>query len=430
MSSQNVIGGDPQRSVAQIAAGSSHTIARLDTGEVVAWGRGEDGQLGLGDAQERSSPVVVPSLTSSQIDMVTCGAEYSIAVSREAKQLLSWGWGDFGRLGHGEANDIFIPQPVSAFSGRVVQNVACGDTHTLVTTDDGVLFAFGRNQNGQLGLGTNDDAFLPRVVEKLKGSFVSSIAAGAEHSVVSLDNGEVYAWGWGRYGNLGDGSIEDRWEPTKVLGLEGVKVTKVCCGWRHSCAIDDKGVIFTFGWSKYGQLGHGDFKDSLIPKAVESLKDKAMTMIAGGWRHTIAGDADGKLYGWGWNKFGQLGNGTNEDANAPKLITTLESKKAKLISCGWRHTVAVTEDGQVYSWGRGVHGQLGHGELVDLNLPKLLEVLSTPNIDVKALERYSAPSSAVIPLADRYAVVPDSNVKTVDITDVPEVPQMKKQRLY
>lgn len=67
-----------------------------------------------------------------------------------------------------------------------------------------------------------------------------------------------------------------------------------------------------------------------------------------------------------WVQFGQLGNGTNEDANAPQVIEALASKKAKLISCGWRHTVAVTEDGQVYSWGRGVHGQLGHGELVDL----------------------------------------------------------------
>lgn len=78
--------------------------------------------------------------------------------------------GDFGRLGHGEASDVFIPRIVNALQGKVVLNVACGDTHTLVTTDDGVLYAFGRNQNGQLGLGNNDDALLPRVVEKLKVS--------------------------------------------------------------------------------------------------------------------------------------------------------------------------------------------------------------------------------------------------------------------
>lgn len=71
-------------------------------------------------------------------------------------------------MGHGETTDVFLPRSVSALQGKVVQNVACGDTHTLVTTDDGVLYAFGRNQNGQLGLGNNDDAVFPRVVEKLK----------------------------------------------------------------------------------------------------------------------------------------------------------------------------------------------------------------------------------------------------------------------
>lgn len=74
----------------------------------------------------------------------------------------------------------------------------------------------------------------------------------------------------------------------------------------------------------------------------------------------------GSLTACWWAQFGQLGNGSTEDANAPQVIEALADKKAKLISCGWRHTVAVTEDGQVYSWGRGVHGQLGHGELVDL----------------------------------------------------------------
>jgi alpha-tubulin suppressor-like RCC1 family protein len=76
--------------------------------------------------------------------------------------------GDFGRLGHGQANDVFIPKPVAALAGETVLQVACGDTHTLVTTAKGVLFSFGRNQNGQLGLGNNDDVMLPRQVEKLR----------------------------------------------------------------------------------------------------------------------------------------------------------------------------------------------------------------------------------------------------------------------
>lgn len=91
-----------------------------------------------------------------------------------------------------------------------------------------------------------------------QGKAVTSVAAGAEHSVVATAQGEVYAWGWGRYGNLGDGERHDRHTPTAVLGLDGVHVAKVACGWRHSAAVSDNGRLYTFGWSKYGQLGHGD----------------------------------------------------------------------------------------------------------------------------------------------------------------------------
>lgn len=76
--------------------------------------------------------------------------------------------GDFGRLGHGDCNDVFIPQPIRALSGRSIVKVACGDTHTLAVTAEGELFSFGRNQNGQLGLGTTNDALLPQLVESLK----------------------------------------------------------------------------------------------------------------------------------------------------------------------------------------------------------------------------------------------------------------------
>lgn len=135
-----------------------------------------------------------------------------------------------------------------------------------------------------------------------QGKRVVSIGCGAEHSLVATDQGEVFSWGWGRYGNLGDGECEDRLLPTKVKGLQGVHVRVVACGWRHSIVVDGDGRVFSFGWSKYGQLGHGDNRDQLVPKQLQQLQDTKVVVIAGGWRHSMAADSEGRVYAWGWNK--------------------------------------------------------------------------------------------------------------------------------
>lgn len=285
-----------QTTVLQVSCGSSHTVALLDCNLVASWGRGEDGQLGHGDAEQINTPKAVHSLLDKDISSICCGAEYTLAVSKKHKQVYSWGWGDFGRLGHGDCSDVFLPQQISFFNNIPIKQVACGDTHTLVATETGELFTFGRNQNGQLGHGNTNDMLSPKQVDDLKGKVVTSVAAGAEHTVVATSDGEVYAWGWGRYGNLGDGERVDRHSPARVHNLDGVPVTNVACGWRHSAAIDSGGRVFTWGWSKYGQLGHGDQDDRLIACEVSSLSGRPVLQIAGGWRHTMALDQEGTVW--------------------------------------------------------------------------------------------------------------------------------------
>uniref|UniRef100_A0A6N2MSP1 Ultraviolet-B receptor UVR8 n=1 Tax=Salix viminalis TaxID=40686 RepID=A0A6N2MSP1_SALVM len=186
------------------------------------------------------------------------------------------------------------------------------------------------------------------------------VAAAAEHTAAVTEDGELYGWGWGRYGNLGLGDRNDRLVPEKVslvnnessLGILtvnarkknlklGDKMIMVACGWRHTISVSSSGGLYTYGWSKHGQLGHGDFEDHLTPHKVEALRGSSISLISGGWRHTMALTSDGNLYGWGWNK------------------------KVVQISCGWRHALAVTERQNVFSWGRGTNGQLGHGESMD-----------------------------------------------------------------
>jgi len=232
--------------------------------------------------QDRLTACVVPALDGKQIDDVICGADFTVALSRRNNVVWSWGWGDFGRLGHGDKNDQTVPRPVRGLASVTIASVACGDNHTLAATTDGQLFAFGRNQNGQLGLGHANDSLVPCPVAALAGKKVTSVACGAEHSLCSTEDHAVFAWGWGRYGNLGQGDCDDRHVPCPV-DCRGVPAAAVVCGWRHSAVVTADGDMWTFGWSKYGQLGHGDFVDHTKPKLVEGLRG-CVAEAAGGWR--------------------------------------------------------------------------------------------------------------------------------------------------
>ncbi|XP_056850563.1 ultraviolet-B receptor UVR8 isoform X2 [Raphanus sativus] len=351
----------PPRKVLLISAGASHSVALL-TGDVVcSWGRGEDGQLGHGDAEDRPSPTQLSALDDHQIVSVTCGADHTVAYSESRSEVYSWGWGDFGRLGHGNSSDLFTPLPIKALHGVRIKQIACGDSHCLAVTMEGEVQSWGRNQNGQLGLGDTEDSLVPR----------------------------------------------------KIQAFEAEKMSMVACGWRHTISVSYSGALYTYGWSKYGQLGHGDLEDHLIPHKLEALGNNVISQISGGWRHTMALTSDGKLYGWGWNKFGQVGVGDNIDQCSPVQVRFPDDQKVVQVSCGWRHTLAVTERNNVFAWGRGTNGQLGIGESLDRNSPKIIEALSVDGASGQQIESSNfdpASGKSWVSPSERYAVVPDETV--------------------
>lgn len=411
----------PIRRVLLISAGASHSVALLSENVFCSWGRGEDGQLGHGDAEDRLLPTHLSGLDGHEIASVTCGADHTIAYSNSRSEVYSWGWGDFGRLGHGNSSDLFTPQPIKALHGIKIRQIACGDSHCLAVTMEGEVQSWGRNQNGQLGLGTTEDSLVPQKIQAFQGLSVKMVAAGAEHTAAVTEDGSLYGWGWGRYGNLGLGDRNDRMVPERVSMVNSEKMVMVACGWRHTISVSSSGRLYTYGWSKYGQLGHGDFEDHLVPHKLEALSDKFICETSGGWRHTMALTSDGILYGWGWNKFGQVGAGDNIDHCFPVQVKFPHEQKVVQISCGWRHTLAVTERQNVFSWGRGTNGQLGHGESVDRNVPKIIESLSVDGSTGQQIESSKVDPSTgktwVSP-SERYAVVPDETVRGQASTSV------------
>lgn len=391
-----------------ISAGASHTVALLTGNVVCSWGRGEDGQLGHGDTDDRLLPTKLSAFDGQDIVSVTCGADYTVARSESGKDVYSWGWGDFGRLGHGDPSDLFIPHPIRALQGLRIKQIACGDCHCLAVTIENKVLSWGRNQNGELGLGTTKDSHVPQKILAFEGIRIKMVAAGAEHSVAITEDGDLYGWGWGRYGNLGLGDTNDRLIPEKV-NIDGDKIVMVSCGWRHTISVSSSGGLYTHGWSKYGQLGHGDFEDCLVPRKVQAMSDKSISQVSGGWRHSMALTSNGQLFGWGWNKFGQIGIGNNFDCSSPMLVNFPHAQKVVQMSSGWRHTVAVTDRANVYSWGRGANGQLGHGDTTDRNVPTIIDAFSVDGCSGQHIESSKYPSSgkSFASLSVRYAVVPN-----------------------
>ncbi|KAH0908901.1 hypothetical protein HID58_032222 [Brassica napus] len=411
----------PPRKVLLISAGASHSVALL-TGDVVcSWGRGEDGQLGHGDAEDRPSPTQLSALDDHQIVSVTCGADHTVAYSQSRMEVYSWGWGDFGRLGHGNSSDLFTPLPIKALHGVRIKQIACGDSHCLAVTMEGEVQSWGRNQNGQLGLGDTEDSLVPRKIQAFEGIRIKMVAAGAEHTAAVTEDGDLYGWGWGRYGNLGLGDRNDRLVPERVTSAGAEKMSMVACGWRHTISVSYSGALYTYGWSKYGQLGHGDLEDHLIPHKLEALGSSVISQISGGWRHTMALTSDGKLYGWGWNKFGQVGVGDNIDQCSPVQVRfpddqacclsyndPYENLTRQLVTLFASYINQLTSLSLL-----GTNGQLGIGEALDRNSPKIIEALSVDGASGQQIESSnfdpSSGKSWVSP-SERYAVVPDETV--------------------
>ncbi|KAM4013064.1 RCC1 domain-containing protein 1 isoform 2-T2 [Anomaloglossus baeobatrachus] len=187
-----------------------------------------------------------------------------------------------------------------------------------------------------------------------------------------------------------------------------LQAQKMALGNEHVVLLTRDGKVLTWGAGRHGQLGHGDVEDGSAPRIVEALHGVAMSEVAAGGWHTVAVSESGDLYCWGWNESGQLGlpsktlqqeraiseeepTGCDEDEDAefigiqafPALIDLPQETEAAKVSCGSRHTAAVTRSGELFTWGWGKYGQLGHGDTGNLDQPKRVEFFNQSKLCVR-----------------------------------------------
>ena len=157
--------------------------------------------------------------------------------------------------------------------------------------------------------------------------------------------------------------------------FEGKTISQISAGSDHSLALDSEGQIYAWGYNYYGQLGNGDTTDSNTPVKVDTsgvLAGKTITQISAGSDHSLALDSEGQIYAWGYNYYGQLGNGDTTDSNTPVKVDTsgvLAGKTITQISAGFFHSLALDSEGQIYAWGANYNGQLGNGTTITSNTP-------------------------------------------------------------
>ncbi|XP_063526637.1 probable E3 ubiquitin-protein ligase HERC4 isoform X8 [Pongo pygmaeus] len=318
--------------------------------------------------------------------------------------MLCWGNASFGQLGLGGIDEEIVLEPRKSdfFINKKVRDVGCGLRHTVFVLDDGTVYTCGCNDLGQLG--HEKSRKKPEQVVALDAQNIVAVSCGEAHTLALNDKGQVYAWGLDSDGQLGlVGSEECIRVPSclpkimcvdslvricsglsygrirNIKSLSDIQIVQVACGYYHSLALSKASEVFCWGQNKYGQLGLGtDCKKQTSPQLLKSLLGIPFMQVAAGGAHSFVLTLSGAIFGWGRNKFGQLGLNDENDRYVPNLLKSLRSQKIVYICCGEDHTAALTKEGGVFTFGAGGYGQLGHNSTShEINPRKVFELMGS-----------------------------------------------------
>jgi alpha-tubulin suppressor-like RCC1 family protein/pimeloyl-ACP methyl ester carboxylesterase len=351
----------PLASAVAIAAGLEYTCAVTTSGGAKCWGDNGRGQLGDATTTDSWTPVDVSGLTSG-VRAIAAGWFHTCALTSGGVKC--WGWNSYGELGDGTTSQRTTPVDVSGLTSGV-SAIAAGGSHTCALTTSGGVKCWGWNGYGQLGDDTTTDRTMPVDVAGLT-SGVSAIVTGDGHTCALTTSSGVKCWGRNDHGQLGDSTTSQRLAPIDVTGLTS-GVSAIAAGTWHNCAVTMSGGVKCWGDNWSGQLGDGTDEDRTTPVDVTGLTSGASAIDAGSW-HTCALTTSGGVKCWGWNSYGQLGDGTVTWHAAPVDVSELTSG-VSAITAGYSHTCALTTSGGVKCWGDNHEGQLGDSTTTQRNTP-------------------------------------------------------------
>lgn len=316
-------------------------------------------------------------------------------VAKSNGKVYTWGNNLYGQLGFGDNLSSSVAVSVNTsgvLSGKTITKVATGYFHSIALGSDGNVYTWGYNWYGQLGNGNNTNSYVPVAVNTsgvLSGKIIIRVAAGLHHSIALASDGKVYTWGYNAFGQLGNGNNTNSNVPVAVDTsgvLSGKIITQIASGYGHSMALASDGKVYTWGLNSSGQLGNYTYTDSKVPVSIKTsgvLSGRTIIQIAAGSDHSIALASDGTVYTWGRNDYGQLGNGSFIGSiTEPVAVNTsgvLSGKTIIQIAAGYYHSIALASDGTVYTWGDNTYGQLGNGNNTKSNVPVAVRTVGVLN---------------------------------------------------
>lgn len=244
---------------------------------------------------------------------------------------------------------------------------ACGALSTLAVTEEGVLWAWGAGDDAQLGISTREPRVMPTRVgggEVFGGAGVVMAAAGECHAAATTEEGHLWTWGDGEHGQLGQGDVEPRQAPSRVIvgvGADGSvlgwgRVVMVACGNLHTLVLTADGKVWSCGCGSWGRLGLGDTRDRHTPTLVrpnELFGGATIVMVAAGASHSASVSSEGDVWCWGCGREGCLGANV-EDSLVPRQVGRDKLPAAVvMVAAGRAHTLSVADDGGLWAWGCG-----------------------------------------------------------------------------
>ena len=386
--------------IIQIASAEEISLALDDLGQLYSWGFNWNGQLGDNmDGWGQAKPK--PGIILKNVVDIAAGAAHTLAKTNNG-YLYAFGSNWDGQLGIGGSGlGSSVKKPLAVMSH--VYTMAAGAAHSLVVTTDNALWVFGRNRNGQLGNGNLTSETRP---QKTINSSVYDVAAGDRHSLALLADGTLLAWGANEVGQLGTGDLHDRLVPTAVLS----DVYKLYAGRVNSFAILSDSSLW--GWGQgISSLIDENATDDLISLLPIKIMDN-IQQVAIGANHLLILTNDGKVYISGQNWLQQLGLPHIQSISTPQLLVEGISQ----IAAGGWHSLALTNEGSLLAWGDNTYGQLGDQSFRNINIPSPIAII---NLEPSILFNEGDSSwSAIKPklAVDRIVLPLD---KTFDLLNIP-----------
>ena len=374
---------------------SGYSLAVGSDGNAYAWGNNRYGQLGNNTTTQRNTPVPVPKPAGAPTDFTYvqayAGGQHSLAIGSDG-YVYAWGLNDHGQLGNNTKSNSSTPVrvhgPGNTGEGLKAIQVAAGAWNSMALGADGTVYTWGSISKGY-GSDCSSPQNVPTTVKD------PSDASGVLHAVQistcwSFDmalgqDGYMYTWGYNTNGQLGNNTSDNSFHltPSRVFASNKstaaagpwLKAVQVSAGNWYALAIDEDGNTWAWGRNNSGELGNGATTGSVnanpAPVRVQypaNAGTVTAVQVSAGCEDSFAVDTNGNAWAWGWNSYGRLGDNTTSDRNSPvKVFASKQSTSssgpwlnAVQISTGWRHSLAIGKDGVAKAWGDNQYGQLGN----------------------------------------------------------------------